>query len=172
MTLSRRDRAKVTAALVLLHDAGVDTAEVTRTAEILVNSGTPTRKAYDTAFTKFVQRSPSFRAPLQRLGQLIEASDDRTVASYNVALERYIATGDSSHLETVMPTVQKDMAAMAELTGDAGFAEGLGEVAAAPSTTPTPQAPPEAIGAASQASRPGHGPTGYSPSAVRSEASE
>lgn len=158
MKLNSRDRAKVNAALVLIRDQGHDVSEVTRVAEALINSGTPPRKAYERGFNKFVERVPTFHAPLQRLGQLIEASDHQTLAKYNVALSRYIETGEASHLQAVMPTVQQDMATMAQQTGDAGIADGLGDTPArAPATAP----PAESLEESRTQSRPGHTPEGY-----------
>jgi hypothetical protein len=157
MKLNSRDRAKVNAALVALHDAGHDTGEVTRVAEAIINTGVPSRQAYERAFNKFVERVPSFRAPLQRLGQLIDASDHATVARYNVALSRYIETGDPAAVQAVLPTLQQDMATMAVQTGDAGFAEGLGEL---PAPAPAPAGDSEA---SPNQARPGWGALGYSP---------
>jgi hypothetical protein len=155
MNMTSRDRAKTNAALVMLKDAGHDPAEVTGLAQKIINMGTPPRLAYERAFNAFVERVPSFRAPLQRLGQVIEASDNRTVSGYNVALERYIATGDPASVQAVLPTLQQDMATMATLTGDAAFADGL-------SDTLTP-APAEASAPSPTECRPGWGAHGYSP---------
>jgi hypothetical protein len=139
----------------MLKDAGHDPAEVTGLAQKIINMGTPPRLAYERAFDAFVERVPSFHAPLQRLGQVIEASDNRTVSGYNVALERYMATGDPASVQAVLPTLQKDMATMATLTGDPGFADGLSDtLAPAPPETPTPSP---------TAGRPGWGALGYSP---------
>jgi hypothetical protein len=114
--------------------------------------------AYDRAFNKFVERVPSFRAPLQRIGQLIENTDHQTLARYNVEMAQFIETGDRAHLDAIMPTVERDLAQMAEITGDAGFAEGLTD----PTQTTAPDAP------SGPPASPGHGQTGYRPSEARS----
>ncbi|GAB5350371.1 hypothetical protein [Qipengyuania sp. 483] len=163
MTLSRRDRAKVQAALVQLHDLNIDTGEVTGVAERLIGMGTPARKAYDTAFTKFTASHPHLHAPLQRLGQLIDATDDRTIASYNVALDSYISTGDPTALQSLMPTVAEDMRAMAVRTGDASFADGH------PPAEPNVSEP---TSAARVPDRPGHGPTGFKPQGTQAARDE
>jgi len=164
MSLSKRDQAKVRAALVMIQDAGQDVGEVTRTAQAIINTGTPARQAWERTMNNFVERVPSFRAPLQRLGQLVDATDDRTIASYNVALSRYIDTGDRSSLQTLLPTVQQDMATMAQVTGDAGFADGLSDPAAAPATPAVSNAA-QSIPTDAPA-RAGWGPEGYRASAV------
>ena len=167
MTLTYRDRAKVAAAPVLIRDAGHDVSEITRLAETGITMGTPARHAYERAFNQFVAAAPAFHAPLQRLGQLIEASDTRTVSSYNVALSRYTETGDETALRSIVPALMSDMAEMARRTGDAGFADGLGN--ALPDAAPQPHrpatAPSEAIDGTDTAARPGWGPMGYCPAA-------
>lgn len=158
MSLSIRDSVKVKAALAELRHLGHDPAEVSDLAGRMVRMGTPVRQAYDTAFNKFVARVPSAHAPIQRIGQLIEATDTRTIARYNVALDNYITSGDPEALRSVAPTIKADMQAMAVRTGDAGFADGLTN--AAQIAAPQPEqgtAPP----------RPGHGPEGFRPQEAR-----
>ncbi|WP_370178218.1 hypothetical protein [Alteriqipengyuania sp.] len=159
MSLSRRDSAKVNAGLLEVHHAGIDTAEVTEIARAMMNNGTPPRQAYEAAFDKFATHRPEFRAPLMRIGQLIDATDLPTLARYNVAMSRYIETGDYAEIEAVAPIVQQDLTTMAAETGDAGFAEMAGTVAVAePQSAPTSNAAQEA--------RPGHTPIGFQPSTV------
>lgn len=165
MSLSNRDRAKVNAALVMIRDAGHNPEDVTRIAQSIINTGAPTRQAYERAFNQFVEQVPAFLAPMQRLGQLIENTDLTTLARYNVGLERYIETGDAAALQSIMPTVQQDMATMAARSGDAGYADGLDPAPATPaapaaaapapvSNVPPPVQPP---------ARPGWGSEGFSP---------
>lgn len=94
------------------------------------------------------------------MGQLVDASDIRTVASYNVALTRYNETGDAAALQPIIATVARDMVQMATDTGDAGFADFLTIPA------PAPIAPDVSTDSGSTPDRPGWGPQGYS----RSEA--
>ena len=159
MSLSGRDRVKINAALVLLRDWGIDPAKVTGRAAAGINIGTPAKAAYERAFNALVADQPELQAPLMRLGQFVEATDERTLAGYSLALDRFIASGDRRTLDTIMPTVKADLAELAARTGDAGFAEGLETIPDAPQ----PSAPQEAPTAAT-----GWGPTGYTPS----EASE
>lgn len=168
MSLSSRDRVKVSAALLMLNEAGADTSELIRMAEAGVSIGTPARAAYERAFNAFASSFPSFRGPLMRLGQLIEATDDRTIAGYGVALSRFTNAGDRLMLDAVMPALQSDMAAMAERTGDAGFADGLdllpSDGAAASTDAPATHAPADAQSLPTGRDMPGWGPTGYTPS--------
>lgn len=160
MKLTSRDRAKVNAGLLLLHDEGHNPDEVTRVAQASMNIGTPALKAYERAFEVFMQSRPEFRAPLMRVGALMDASDERTIAGYNVALAHYAETGDNAALRPIMGTLQQDLAELASRTGDAGFLDGWGVVAdsAAPTPSPTPVAETVTTGG----DRPGWGPTGYS----------
>lgn len=162
MKLTYRDQAKVNAALVLLHDRGHDTGEVTRLAQTGINSGTPIKLAYERAFNAFAARNPSMQAPLQRLGQLVDASNDQTVARYNVSLRDYIATGDRARFEAdVAPVAQQDMATMARLTGDAGFADGLPDAPTSASGSPQGHpATPDAAAPQREARKPYDGPRG------------
>ena len=160
MKLTSRDRAKVNAGLLLLHDEGHNPDEVTRVAQASMNIGTPPLKAYKRAFEVFMQGQPQFRAPLMRIGQLMDASDDRTIAGYNVALAQYVETGDDAAFDPVMTTLQQDLAQLATRTGDAGFLDGWGAMAANPAPSPVPTPGVETVPA--HADRPGWGPTGYS----------
>lgn len=180
MTLSRIEKAKVNAALLELRAGGHDISEVTELARTLIGMGTPEKKAYGRAFDGLVAKNPSLHAPLQRIGQLIDASDNQTVARYNVAMEAYIRTGDAAHIDAITPLVQHQLREMATKTGDAGFANGLPEstgeadgrgrgptgfsakVANSPPPAPLPPAAPS--------SRPGVGPTGYNAARAREEA--
>jgi hypothetical protein len=165
VTLSRRDSAKVNAGLLEIHHAGIDTAEVTDVARALMNTGTPPRQAYETAFGKFTAKRPEFQASLMRIGQLIEATDLPTLAHYTVAMARYIETGDYAEMEALAPTVQQDLSALAERTGDGGFAEMAGAIGVneAP-TPPTQTGNPE--------KSPGHTHIGFQPSAVPQQDSQ
>ncbi|WP_295634825.1 hypothetical protein [Novosphingobium sp.] len=155
MKLSARDRAKVNGALCMIRDAGHNADAITGVASDIMSTGTPIKLAYQRALDKFVEQVPAFRAPLQRLGQLVDASDIPTLAGYNVALSRYIETGDAVDLQPIMATVTRDAGEMAARTGDAGFADGLGLA----DTSPAPVAVdtvPDVVPA-----RPGWGPTGF-----------
>lgn len=161
--LSNVDRAKVNAALVILHDDGRNTDDVTRVAQSLMNAGTPDVKAYETAFIKFLEREPAYRAHFMRVGQLIDASTPRTVAGYNLALTRYIETGDASSLNALQPSLEQDLIAMAAHTGDAGFVDGLDAPTAVAAATSSEAAVSDRAIALGHADRPGHGVMGFRP---------
>ncbi len=182
MSLSSRDRAKVNAALLEMHHAGYDTGQVTNLAATIMDMGTPPRLAYERAFNKFVERVPAFQAPLQRIGQFVEAADRPTLARYDLAMSNYISTGDRAHIEAIAPAVAHDMAALAQTTGDARFADALPENDQQPAdgrgwsvsgyspavAASRPDAPIPTTGAPAM---PGFGPTGYKPSAARADQS-
>ena len=118
MSVTRRQQAKFSAALCLIHDSGHDAAAVQREAKAIIAIGTPANQALDRALAKFVARVPSAAAPLQRIGRLIDAADERAVASYNVALASYLDTGDDSDLRSIAPVIARDMIAQAARDGD------------------------------------------------------
>lgn len=118
MSLTTRQRATFNAAMCLIHDNGHDVAAVERDIQARLGNGTPPRKAYEGALNSFVARTPSMLATLQRTTKLIEASDDRTIAQYNVALSRYIETGDESGMTALAPMIAEDMTALAVRNGD------------------------------------------------------
>lgn len=155
--MNSRDRAKVKAALAELRQLGHDPAQVTNIAGAMIRNGTPARKAYDTAFNKLVERQPSLHATMQRIGQFFEAADLSMVARSNVALDKYIATGDTAALKPVAEMAVQHLQAMAVKTGDAGFADGL----------PDMPAPAESKGRTQidRPSRPGWGEIGFQPGA-------
>jgi hypothetical protein len=156
--LSARDRAKTNAALAMVHDAGHNPDAITSVARDSMNIGTPIKLAYERAFNGFVKQVPAFHGKLQRLGQLIDAADDQTLAAYNIALRHYIETGDSAALDPVQATFAKGMADMAAQTGDAGFADLVAMPPPAP-TAPAASTPTEAA-----RTGPGWSATGYRPS--------
>lgn len=118
MSLTQRQRTMFNAAMCIIHDSGHDVAAVERDIQSRLGNGTPPRKAYEGALNSFAARTPSMLAPLQRTTKLVEASDDRTVAQYSVALSRYIETGDQSGMDALAPMIAQDMATLAACNGD------------------------------------------------------
>ena len=59
----------------------------------------------------------------------MDASDIPTLASYNVALSRYIETGDAADTRPIMATVMRDTGVMAARTGVSMSLEHSPEVA-------------------------------------------
>lgn len=118
MSLTRRQTATYNAALCIIHDSGHDANAVTQQAQAIMATGVPASRAYERALNSFVDRTPDMLSPLQRATRLIEATDDRTVAQYNVALSRYIDTGDPSAVEAIAGVIAQDMAALAASNGE------------------------------------------------------
>jgi hypothetical protein len=84
-----------------------------------MQSGVPVSTAFQRALNGFVDRTPGMLEPLQRITRVIEASDDFTVARYNVAMSKYIETGDESGINAVAPIMAKDMMTLAKQQGEA-----------------------------------------------------
>lgn len=118
MSLTRRQTATYNAALCIIHDSGYDANGVTQQAQAIMATGVPASRAYERALNSFVDRTPDMLSPLQRVTRLIEATDDRTVAQYNVALSQYIETGDASAVEAIAGVIAQDMATLAASSGE------------------------------------------------------
>lgn len=118
MSLSRKQTAKVAAALCLIKDMGHDLAAVSREVGARLRNGTPAQRAYQDSLNSFAGRHPSMLRPLQQATKLIEASSIATVARYNVALRQYIETGDDSALNGLVPLIAQDMVDLADHTGE------------------------------------------------------
>lgn len=140
-----------------------------------MRNGSPPLKAYEMSFAKWVAEDPTREAPLYRIGQLVDATDDRSIAAYTVALGRYFETGDDAELLAVMPMFLSDMHEMGARSGDGAFTEGLptpDEWAAATGTenaSPTEQDTLVSSVAPGRRDGPGWGSTGYSPSEKAAE---
>ena len=143
MNLTRKQTATYNAALCMILDHGHDLGAVTREVDARVRNGTPPRQAYERALNNFVDRTPSMLAPLQQVTKLIEASSIGTVAQYNVALSRYIETGDDSSLRALAPMIAQDMTDLAARNGEAApeFSEEMDGLIA---NAPQPSAPASA----------------------------
>lgn len=135
-TLTTKQRAKANAALCLIHSQGGDPSAVTRLAAQYRSIGNDDRTAMELALSSYADGNPGLLPAMQRVTELIEASDDRTTAAYDQALSAFIQTGDDSALVAMAPTIQADALALAvrsgELTaeeaqeeGAAGFALGF-----------------------------------------------
>jgi hypothetical protein len=83
-----------------------------------MQSGVPVSTAFQRALNGFVDRTPGMLEPLQRITRVIEASDDFTVARYNVAMSKYIETGDEGGINAVAPVMAKDMLTLAKQRGE------------------------------------------------------
>lgn len=117
MTLSIKQRAKINAALCLIHDNGHDANGITAAARNFIASGIDARTAYERALNAFADANPQLLPALSRVVGLIEASDDATTAQYDAALSTYIQTGDDSAARALAPMIARDMTALAARTG-------------------------------------------------------
>lgn len=143
MSLTRRQKATYNAALCIIHDSGYDANSVTSQAQAIMATGIPASRAYERALNSFVDRTPGMLSPLQTVTRLIEATDDRTVAQYNVALSQYIETGDASAVEALAGVIAQDVTSLAASNGEAApeFAPELQALLVQPEA---PQIAPEA----------------------------
>jgi hypothetical protein len=116
--LSRRQTATYNAALCFIHQTGHDPFDITNDVQRLMNSGVPASTAFQRALNGFVDRTPEMLEPLQMITRVIEASDDFTVARYNMAMSQYIETGDESGINAVAPIMAKDMVTLAKQRGE------------------------------------------------------
>lgn len=117
MTLTVRQRAKINAALCMIHDSGHDASTITALARGMMGGGMEPRLAYQRALNRFAESVPGMLPNLQRVVGLVEASDDATVAKYDVAISSYIETGDDTAMRSLAPIIAKDMTELANRNG-------------------------------------------------------
>lgn len=123
MSLTVKQRAKINAALCLIHDRGGSADAVTAMANNIMATGHSPASAYDRAIGQFAASNPHLTQGIAKLSRLIEASDYRTVAQYDVALSNYIATGDDSGLRALAPTIAQDSLKLAVQHGEVNAAD-------------------------------------------------
>lgn len=117
MSLSKRDRTMVNAALVTIHDAGHDPQAVINMARQHIAQGKPAVAAYKLALNAQAQATPKIEAALSHVIRLVQSSDDRTVARYDKALSSYIETGDPDVFHGISDTFLTDSVTLAQRSG-------------------------------------------------------
>lgn len=122
--LTSKQRVKVNAALTIIHGHGYDPAVVSTDARQLIAIGHPARSAYEQALNTFAQSRPGIGGAIAKVAQLIEASDDPTVARYDEALALYIQTGDNSSINALEAMIVADATVLAIRAGESP-ADGL-----------------------------------------------
>lgn len=144
MSLTVKQRATINAALCTIHDSGHDAKAVTVLARSIMATGVNPNTAYRRALNDFADNNPAMSLVLSKVVRLVEASDHRTTAQYDVALSNYIATGDDSGLKSLAPMIAQDMTTLAVQHGeeppqfDAEFTQGTDPQKFAFNTDPAP----------------------------------
>lgn len=137
--LTIKQRAKVNAALCIIHDRGGDANAVTELARTIMATGHDARTAYERALNQFADANPEAGTVIGRMANLIEASCPNTVAQYDQALSQYIDRGDNSALTALAPMIAQDSAALAVQSGEMTPEEAAeGNLAKALGFTPSP----------------------------------
>lgn len=132
--LTVKQRAKINAALCIIHDNDGDAGAVTAMARTIMATGHDARTSYEKALNSFAAENPAFERVIGKMVNLIEASSTRTVAAYDIALSDYIATGNNAGMVALAPTIAKDSIALAIHNGEmteadvatGGLAQALG----------------------------------------------
>ena len=119
-SLTMKQRAKVNACLSIIHarSATTDAQEVIDMARTYVSIGHTEREAYQLAINHWASVEPALASTVGAVTGLIEASDDRTVARYDEALNAYIADGNEAGLNALAPMMAEDGQAFARSNGD------------------------------------------------------
>jgi hypothetical protein len=159
--LTTKQRAKVNAALCIIHDNGFDANAVVELSRAVMATGVPIHNAYERALTSFVTENPDTGPVISKMIALVEASDTATIAQYDSALSQYIETGDNAAMLALAPTIAADSIALAiqngeitaeqaasgDLAGALGFEPGAVLVAAAlPQPAPLPAPAADTVG--------------------------
>ncbi len=116
--LTIKERAKVNAALCIIHDNRADAGAVTEVARNAIAGGLTAAAAYERALNGFVAENPIFAPAISKVIQLVGASSPQTVAKYDRALTEYIETGSNEALTALAPTIAKDSIALAIHNGE------------------------------------------------------
>lgn len=116
--LTMKQRAKVNAALCMIHYQGHSVDAVQARVRAHAASGMDLRTAFETGLNEFISANPAMQNPLGRVTSLIEASDELTVARYDAAINRYIETGDESVVNELEPMMRADAMALAVRNGE------------------------------------------------------
>jgi hypothetical protein len=159
--LNIKQRAKINAALCIIHDNGFDADAVVELSRAVMATGVPIHTAYERALTSFVTENPDTGPVISKMLALVEASDSATIAQYDSALSHYIETGDNAAMVALAPTIAADSIALAIQNGEITEAEaasgGLGLAlgfdpgpvllaAASPEPAPLPDPPASTLG--------------------------
>ena len=121
--LTTKQRAKVNAALCIIHDNGFDAEAVTQLARNIIATGRDARSAYEQALNTFIADNPEAGPAITGITRLVEASSPATIAQYDAALSHYIETGDGKGLEALAPTIAQDLMALAVHNGEVDAAD-------------------------------------------------
>jgi len=116
--LTTKQRVEVNAALACLHHHNMNPGAVEVAAKAAIRSGASPAQAYQRAVNAATASRPDVAQRIARMGALVDASDDATVASYDVALRGYITTGNPAHLARVEKTAMRDAVELAIQNGE------------------------------------------------------
>lgn len=121
--LTSRQAIKVKAALSLIAVHGHNPRTVQKQAQDAMAKGYPANIAYKNAIDGFIARVPAMGNTLHTAVDLIQASDEATVALYDKALTAYNDSGDESHLDNLAPMILEDAKALAVSKGEVSEAD-------------------------------------------------
>ena len=123
MTLDARARTKVSAALSLIALHGYNPRPVQEHANQRIAAGQAPNLAYSFALNTFADKVPGIRSMMEITLDLIQNSDDATLAIYDDAIAAYNATGDTTKIEAITPMVLEDARALAVRNGEVSAEE-------------------------------------------------
>ncbi|RYF50147.1 MAG: hypothetical protein EOO38_06325, partial [Cytophagaceae bacterium] len=121
--LTSRQAIKVKAALSLIAVHGHNPRTVQKQAQDEMAKGYPANIAYKNAIDGFIARVPAMGNTLHTAVDLIQASDEATVALYDKALTAYNDSGDENHLDNLAPMILEDAKALAISKGEVSEAD-------------------------------------------------
>ncbi|MFC3441882.1 hypothetical protein ACFOKF_11950 [Sphingobium rhizovicinum] len=126
MTLDARARTKVSAALSLIALHGHNPRTVQEVANQRIAAGQPANLAYTFALNAFADKVPAIRPMMEIALDLIQNSDDATIATYDKALAAFNETGDTAHLDAITPMILEDAKALAVQNGEVSAEDAAG----------------------------------------------
>ncbi len=123
MTLDPRARTKISAALSLIALHGYNPRPVQEHANQRIAAGQAPNLAYSFALNTFADKVPGIRPMMEIALDLIQNSDDATLAVYDDAIAAYNATGDTAKIDALAPMVLDDARALAVRNGEVSAEE-------------------------------------------------
>jgi hypothetical protein len=110
---------QVNAALAAIHAAGLDPALVSQAAGANIALGMSASQANQAAINRYLDtKSPDVRRTVAKMVDLIQHSDDATVAAYDRAINAYNATGNDAELSALAPMMARDAVALSLRRGE------------------------------------------------------
>ena len=120
MSFNKVTQTKIRAALAWVRDkhGPEDVQHLVGMARQMRSQGAPELEAWNYALKRLEEADPALSEKIAKSFDLLDASDDATVARYEAALTQYLDNGDQSGLLEMRPDIARDDAALSLRNGE------------------------------------------------------